>query len=131
MTTNSVDAETYRAMADKAMRESELQGYIINAARSLGWLVAHFRPALTAKGWRTAVEGDGVGFPDLCMVNPTQHRLIFAELKRANGTIENKQWLWHESLSTVALACDPVEVFIWRPVDWSSGRIEAVLRGGE
>jgi hypothetical protein len=47
--------------------ERELQDWIVAAARLLGWRVAHFRPAWTEKGWRTAGSYDAQGWPDLVL----------------------------------------------------------------
>src|SRR6202042_1235579 len=76
-----------------AVTEAELQHGVIELARLLGYRVAHFRPALTTKGWRTPVEADGKGFPDLVLARPG--RLIFAELKTNTGraTLEQGEWL--------------------------------------
>jgi hypothetical protein len=49
-----------------------------------GWRAAHFRPARTAKGWRTPVAADGAGFPDLVLVRRT--RIVAAELKSGRVT---------------------------------------------
>jgi hypothetical protein len=38
---------------------------VLDLAKLRGWRTAHFRPAQTSRGWRTAVQGDGAGFPDL------------------------------------------------------------------
>lgn len=62
--------------------ERDYQNTILGAGRILGWRTAHFRPARTNYGWRTAVGGDGAGFPDLCMVHPTGGYVWFVELKR-------------------------------------------------
>jgi hypothetical protein len=45
--------------------EREFQRQVIDLARLLGWRCAHFRPGRTARGWRTPVQADGAGFPDL------------------------------------------------------------------
>jgi len=50
----------------RAMTEQQLLDAIVQAAKLHGWMVAHFRPALTAKGWRTPMQGDP-GFPDLVL----------------------------------------------------------------
>jgi hypothetical protein len=102
--------------------ERELQAAIIDTARLLGWRVAHFRPAMTEKGWRTAVAADGAGFPDLVLVKGP--RLLFAELKSKVGVASQSQSAWLGDLGRTA-----AEVHLWRPADWSSGAIEAVLRG--
>lgn len=46
--------------------EGQLQAAVIGAARSLGWRIAHFRPAATARGYRTPMQGHK-GFPDLVL----------------------------------------------------------------
>jgi VRR-NUC domain len=101
--------------------EAELQAAVIELARVLRWRVAHFRPAKTERGWRTAVQGDGVGFPDLVLVR--DGRLVFGELKSASGRVGPEQSVWLGELGVAG-----VEVYVWRPADWSSGAIEAVLR---
>ena len=93
--------------------ERSFQRELINAAHILGWRVVHFRPALTQKGWRTPVQGDGVGFPDLILVRGG--RLIFAELKSENGKANDAQKAWAKILGQT-----PAEVYLWRPSDWST-----------
>lgn len=61
-----------------------------------GWLhyrFVHFRPARTLHGWRTAVEGDGKGWPDVILVHDTAG-VMFVEVKAAGGrlTMEQEQW---------------------------------------
>lgn len=124
------------------MIERDLQDAIIEAARLFGWRVAHFRVAKTKHGWRTPVAADGAGFPDLVLVRGS--RLIFAELKGDGGRVRPEQDLWLDALSLVASEVEmavadsnlrdltepyapSVEVFLWRPDDWTSGRIDAVL----
>lgn len=46
--------------------EDQLQATIIGTARALGWHVAHFRPAATARGYRTPMQGHK-GYPDLTL----------------------------------------------------------------
>lgn len=103
------------------MIEADLQNGVIELARLLGYRVAHFRPALTTKGWRTPVEADGKGFPDLVLARPG--RLIFAELKGDTGrpTLEQGEWL-------SALAAAGAELYVWRPHHWRDGQIERQLR---
>lgn len=111
------------------MNERELQKGVIDCARLFGWRVAHFRPAQTARGWRTPVEADGAGFPDLVLVR--DGRLIFAELKGDSGRLSEAQTAWLVALEVVNVAhvCGPcIEVYRWKPADWTSGRIEQLLR---
>jgi hypothetical protein len=105
------------------MTEVELQRAVIDCAHLFGWRVAHFRAARMGDGqWRTPVEGDGAGFPDLVMA---RERVIFAELKSQRGHLSEPQRQW-----STRLVSAEAEVYLWRPSDWTSGAIEAVLRRG-
>lgn len=101
------------------MTERELQDAVIEMARLFGWRVAHFRVALTKRGWRTPVAADGAGFPDLVLV---RDRVIYAELKGDGGRIRPDQQEWRDALLEAG-----EEVYLWRPDDWTTGRIDAVL----
>jgi hypothetical protein len=103
------------------MIEQELQDAVIELSRLLGWRVAHFRPAKTANGWRTPVEADGKGFPDLVLVRGG--RLIFAELKSATGKLSDEQEIWVSELRL-----SEAETYVWEPSRWLDGTIERVLR---
>ena len=99
--------------------EAEFLEQVIKFAKLHGWRVAHFRPARTATGWRTAVSGDGVGWPDLILVKGRW--LIAAELKRsAKEKPRPEQVAWLD-----ALAAAGVNVFIWSPEYWPE--IEKIL----
>ncbi|MDQ6773831.1 MAG: hypothetical protein M3024_12725 [Candidatus Dormibacteraeota bacterium] len=115
-----------RRLNDEELRwrdetEDDLTGWILDVAHLCGWRVAHFRPARTKGGWRTAVQGDGAGFPDLILVRGT--RLIAAELKRElpshRPTPEQRVWL-----DTFASVRD-CGSFVWRPSH--RGQISALL----
>lgn len=110
-----------RAVRVPTMTEAELLDAIVVLARILGWSVAHFRPARTEHGWRTAMSGDK-GFPDLVLAKAG--RTIFAELKSDAGRVAPEQNLWIDALSG---GCNLVAV--WRPKHWHDGTIESVLRG--
>lgn len=102
------------------MTEREFQKTVIDLAHIYGWLVAHFRTALSQKGhWMTPVQADGAGFPDLCMVKG--ERMIFAELKADKGKLSEKQERWMHALRFVP----QVEVYVWRPTDFTY--IEEIL----
>lgn len=103
------------------MTEAELQTGVIDCARLFGWRVAHFRPALTKHGWRTPVQADGAGFPDLVLTRPP--RLLFVELKAGRGKVTDQQEAWLAALGDVP----SVEVHVWRPDDWTTGRIDKAL----
>lgn len=89
--------------------ESVFQKDVIELAHTLGWLCAHFRPALTKHGWRTPVSADGAGFPDLILV---RDRVIAAELKREKGKPSDDQQSWLEAFRAAG-----VEAYLWRPSD--------------
>jgi len=94
------------------VKEEDFLSQIIDLAHIYHWRIAHFRPAWTQKGWRTAVSGDGKGFPDCVLVKPP--RIIFAELKSEKGIVTPAQREW---LDTLALL-PRVEVYVWRPGDF-------------
>lgn len=102
------------------MTEVQLQDAIVDLAHTLGWSVAHFRPARTSKGHRTPVQYDAAGFPDLVLVRT---RVIFAEVKSERGSLTHAQVAWIQRLSNAGS-----EVYVWYPRHWASGRIERVLR---
>ena len=117
------------------MTERDFQRTVIELAQRLGWRVAHFRPAMNARGdWRTPVAADGKGFPDLVLVR--DGRLIFAELKTNHGRLRPEQKQWLDDLSWVGLdsagchecggARNFYAVSTWRPADWD--HIEETLR---
>jgi hypothetical protein len=102
------------------MEESDFLKQVIDLAHICGWKVAHFRPAQTERGWRTAVQGD-TGFPDLVLV---RDRVIFAELKSEKGKLSDTQKVWIECLINASATnrgsptlLSP-EVYVWRPSDF-------------
>ena len=98
--------------------ESEFLDQVLQYAALRRWRTAHFRPARTVDGWRTAVAGDGKGFPDLLLC---RERIVVAELKvgRNQLTGEQRQWLmWFEAAG--------IPAYTWRPDDWAE--IEQVLQ---
>jgi len=101
------------------MTEAELQACVIDLAHALNWRVAHFRPALTSKGWRTPVGGDGAGFPDLVLAK--MGRILFAELKGDHGKLSKAQLDWMGQLDE--------HLEVWRPAQWHDGTILAALSG--
>lgn len=79
--------------------ELELQGAILEAAAVYGWLRVHFRPARTARGWRTPITGDP-GFPDVVLAKESRgfNRALALELKGPRGRLEPGQADWLEAL---------------------------------
>jgi hypothetical protein len=93
--------------------EAEFTTRVIQAAQLYGWLVSHSRPALTAKGWRTALQGDR-GAPDLVLARGGV--VILAELKSERGRLGPGQAGWLEALGTHGR--------IWRPDQWDAIQAE-------
>ena len=117
--------------------EKAWQSQVIQLARWHKWKAVHFRPARVVceychrqgcnrcKGsgyvFRTAVEGDGKGFPDTILARPP--RLIIAELKKDTAKlIDPDQIQWLAWLSQ----CPGVETYIWRPKDYDE--VERLLK---
>lgn len=94
-------------------------GAVIEAARLLGWRVAHFRPCRTRHGWVTAVQADGAGFPDLLLV---RDRLVAAELKVQGRRLTDDQQRWLDALRVAG-----AEVHVWREQNWLDGTIDRAL----
>lgn len=110
---------------DELIPERLLLDAVVEAARALGWLVHHDRPARDRRGkWATAIQGDA-GFPDLVLVRPP--RVLFVELKAERGTLTVAQQGWLEAVS----GCPGVECYVWRPRDWLDGTVLRVLGGQE
>ncbi len=97
--------------------ESEFMAQVIAYAKLRRWRVAHFRAARTERGWRTPVQGDGKGFPDLVLV---RERVLWLELKTEKGKTSQEQNEWLSSLESAHQT-----VYIVRPSDWNA--IERLL----
>lgn len=76
---------------EPTLTEAQWTTWVIDTARWHGWMATHFRPALTARGYRTAVQGDN-GFVDIVLARAGV--VILAELKVGRGRLrpEQKQW---------------------------------------
>lgn len=106
----------------RSQEEAELIAAIIEAAHLYGWLVAHFRPARTAHGYRTAIQGDGRGFPDFVLVHPVKGLFLFIETKSEKGKLSLFQTVWRDAIREAIAKhwrsdC-PVGYAIWRASDW-------------
>jgi hypothetical protein len=122
-TTRYAGAASLRARAT-VMPEEDFLDSVVRLAHLYGWRSFHARPAMTAKGPRTAVAGDGVGFPDLVLVHP-RHGLICAELKRVGGRPDPAQEEWRAALLAAGVA-----VYVWWPTDLER-LVSVALRTGD
>lgn len=98
------------------LTERQFTDQVIALFRLNGWRVCHFRPARTAKGWRTALQGDA-GFGDIVAVK--NGRKLLAELKVGRNIAGYEQMLW--------LGAWGKDAFLWYPQDWD--KIQAVAEG--
>lgn len=104
----------------RLISEAELQAAVIEGAHAFGYLVAHFRPARTEHGYRTPVQADGKGWPDLVLVG--RGRVLFRELKAVGGRASKAQLMWGVSLRAAG-----ADYGVWTPVEWLTGQIEEEL----
>lgn len=105
------------------MLEADLVKAILDVARILGWRSAHFRPAMTKHGWKTAVQGDGKGWPDIVLVG--HGRILYREVKCGRNTLSADQAEWIRALEQAG-----ADVGVWHERDWQDGLVEAELRRG-
>lgn len=92
------------------MSEEDLLRAVVDLAQLLGLLVHHSRPALTGKGWRTAIVGHK-GLPDLVIVGA--RGVLYRELKSEKGRPSAEQIQWLDTLAQAG-----ADVALWRPADW-------------
>jgi hypothetical protein len=95
--------------------DSPLLTQTLHLATITGWRRVHNRPAMTTKGWRTALTGDP-GFPDLTLAK--HKHVVFLEIKPEKGypTIDQLRWLQMLPGSHIV-----------RPSNWDA--IQCVLTG--
>lgn len=114
----SADVKTVLA---RSMSEAQLLHHFLDLAKALHWKTAHFRPAMTTRGWRTPVEGDGAGYPDLILLR--RNRGLAVELKREKVVVPEAQQEWLDAFERAGF-----EACVWRPGQWVSGEIATALR---
>jgi len=100
------------------MTEAEFQHAVLQAAQLYGWTVGHFRPARTAKGWRTPMAGQP-GFPDVTLARDGV--VMLRELKTNTGRVSTQQRQWLAALGPHGR--------VWRPRDWESVIIPELKEG--
>lgn len=105
------------------MSENELLAAVLDLAKLYGWRTLHIRPARTEKGWRSPVQGDGKGFPDIFAIRGDD--ILAVELKGVRGNVTNDQQAWLRAFLPHIVN----NTQVWRPADWESGLILATLKG--
>ena len=101
------------------MSESDLLQGVLDMSRALGWRTVHIRRARTALSWRTAVSGDGIGWPDLFAVRGS--RIVAGELKVGRGRVTPEQAAWLDALRAAGVECH-----VWREADFPDRVLEAL-----
>lgn len=71
-----------RQALDLAELEEDFTTWLVDAAMRLGWRVCHVRPARTARGYRTPIQGHK-GLPDVVLARAGV--VVLAELKTETG----------------------------------------------
>ena len=97
--------------------EKSFQKMVIELAHLKRWVVAHFRPAMDKDGyWKTPVQADGAGFPDLVLVRPP--RILFVELKRDGGNLTDLQRVWAGCIKACEGNNRYLAFHVWHPHEW-------------
>ena len=100
---DTMTLEEYRGLE----KESDFQNWVIEYAHDQqGWMVAHFRPAETGKGWRTLMQGD-VGFPDLVLARNGVVLLVELKSDRRGAVLTEMQEAWAKAIGA--------QWRLWRP----------------
>ncbi len=119
--------KTDEECVDERMSERTLQDRVVDRAKRRGWKVAH-----AGKGFVGSEESGGQfitpmspGWPDLTLAKPG-HSLLFMELKRQTGVVDEKQVVWLQLLNQTGNVA-----IVVRPSDLRMGRVNAILSGGK
>lgn len=104
------------------LSEAKFTDMVLGLAKTYGWRRVHFRPAMNRRGqWSTAVQGDGVGFPDALLLKGSW--LIAAELKVDKNEPTPEQTAWLDNFAKTGAFS-----YCWWPKHWDE--IEEILRDG-
>lgn len=88
------------------MSEDDLLTLVLDVAKTYRWKVVHYRPAKTAKGWRTPLQGDK-GCPDVILAR--NGTVLLVELKAEHRYPDADQRAWLHELGEHG--------YLWRPRD--------------
>lgn len=124
----TISTEQYREQQAAAMSERALQDRVLGLARVAGYALAYH----THDSRRSQP-----GFPDLVLINPTDQRIVVAELKAARGRVTAAQQQWLDGFAAVEVRIQDdnsqaqrppaLSVHVWRPLDLFDGVIEEHL----
>jgi len=120
------------------MKETEQLDRIVAFCRSLslGWRFKHDRHAQSARGYRTPVQYDGQGWPDLLAVHPQTGDLFVRELKQwaRRKDLGPGQADWLQWLNAAGIDSGFQEPYrdqpagIWTERDWEHIIVPRLLR---
>ena len=116
---------TFEECVDRNMSEATLQERFVGRAKRRGWKVAH-----AGRAWVGDRENGqfitpmAKGWPDLTLAKEG-HSLVFIELKRQDGEVDDDQWTWLRLLGSTGN-----KVAIIRPSDLREGVVTAILNEG-
>ena len=117
--------KTARQLLDEHETEKDFHDNVVALATLLHWRVWHDRATNAPSKCKNCgavlqFARNPSGFPDLLLM---RERLIWRELKREGEDPKPKQHAFGQQLVDAGEDYD-----VWRPSDWSSGRIEMELR---
>jgi len=126
--------KTPRQLLDEQMSEDDLLKNVIEMAALFKWRFGYHvfdsGSKIQCPRCDFLVPGRyarrlGEGFPDLILgrVKEDSHRGIAAELKSMTGKVTEAQEAWLRFFNLMHF-----ETYLLRPPDWSSGRIEEILK---
>lgn len=109
----SASVEESAAVVLSDWREADLLNYVLHTAALTGW---------TRRYHTTYSIKSAAGFPDLVLVNPTQQRVLYAELKREGlkptvGRFRNGHWVEGQTEWLRDLLRAGAEAYWWCPSD--------------
>lgn len=99
-----------------ATTERQLQDAVLHCARLFGWRCYH--------SW-SSIHSEP-GFPDLVCVRIDDDgagRVLAIELKAAGKHPTPEQNAWLDELAAAGVEC-----YVWTPLEWQAGEVEAVVR---
>lgn len=112
------------------MTEEQLVSAIMDLAALSGWKVVHYRPARSAKGWRTPLAGHA-GAPDIIAVHPVRGVLMI-EAKSDKGRLREEQQEWAWAITEASRRYpEAIRYAVIRPSHYLAGYVQELLLGPE